>query len=67
MRISTISNIGENSMLFVQPFGSSNGWQVIAVEDEHGTLGSDHLQKEFDALQSKVRAPLATKKGTDIL
>ena len=67
MPISTISNIGENSMLFVQPFGVPNSWQVIAVQDEHGPLESDHLQKEFDALRNKVRAPLATKKGADML
>lgn len=46
-------------MLFIQPLGTANSCQVIAVEDEHTPLGSDHLQKEFDALRSKVRAPLA--------
>lgn len=67
MRISTISNIGESFMLFVQPLGTANSRQVIAVKDGHAPLGNDHFQKEFNALRSKVRAPLVTKKIIDML
>lgn len=54
-------------MLFVQPRVTANNLQVIAVEDEHVPLGNDHFETEFDALRSKVSAPLVAKKDAHML